>query len=199
MLKIPLTHHLPSVVNKIPLRFLLVAPFILQIGIAVGLTGYFSLHNGQKAVREVTSQLRRQITTRIDHHLKNYLTQPYLINQLNADAVRLNQLNLSDLSAWERHLWEQHHHFQDITSLAFISDQGQGIAITENAKNQLIIQAVDPGTDQALHLYEATPEGKRGTLLKTLKNKDIRQPSTDTETDRNLFRYYRAQTSRSRT
>jgi hypothetical protein len=37
--------------QKVPLRLVLVVPFVLQIFAAVGLVGYFSLRNGQKAIK----------------------------------------------------------------------------------------------------------------------------------------------------
>ncbi len=40
---------------------------------AVGLTGWLSLRNGQKAVNNVASQLLNGVTTRVDEHLENYL------------------------------------------------------------------------------------------------------------------------------
>jgi len=43
--------------RKIPLRGVLILPFVLQIFTAVGVTGYFSLQNGQKAVSEQRYQL----------------------------------------------------------------------------------------------------------------------------------------------
>ena len=51
--------------GKLSLRSVLVLPFILQIFTAVGLTGYFSLQNGQRAVNDVASQLRLEISNRI--------------------------------------------------------------------------------------------------------------------------------------
>lgn len=48
--------------GTVRLRTVFIVPFVLQIGAAVGLTGYLSLRNGQKAVNEVTTQLRREIT-----------------------------------------------------------------------------------------------------------------------------------------
>ncbi len=65
--------------NKtIPLRFVLVVPFVLQVFAAVGLTGYLSLRNGQIAVNDVSSQLRKEIGDRINQQVLNYLERPYM-------------------------------------------------------------------------------------------------------------------------
>ncbi len=44
-----------KVYAKMPLRYVLILPFILQICGAVGLVGYLSYQNGEKAVRELAS------------------------------------------------------------------------------------------------------------------------------------------------
>lgn len=44
-------------IANIPLRTVLVVPFVLQIFAAVGLTGYLSFRNGQQAVNEKTKVL----------------------------------------------------------------------------------------------------------------------------------------------
>ncbi|MGL5880860.1 MAG: hybrid sensor histidine kinase/response regulator, partial [Xenococcaceae cyanobacterium] len=72
---------------KVPLRIILVVPFVLQIFAAVGLTGYLSLRNGQKAVNDLASQLSTQVSDRIDQHLDSYLSVPRKLSQLDADAI----------------------------------------------------------------------------------------------------------------
>lgn len=93
--------------RKIPLRFILVVPFVLQIFTAVGLTGYFSLQNGQKAVNDLASQLRRETSDRIDQHLDSYLLTPRLITQTNADLIQMGLLNPNDLESIGRKFWKQ--------------------------------------------------------------------------------------------
>lgn len=73
--------------NKIPLRTILVVPFVLQIFAAVGLTGYLSLRNGEKAVQDLSLKLRRNVTERVRQHLDVYLAIPHQINQINAGAI----------------------------------------------------------------------------------------------------------------
>ena len=54
-------------VNKtLPLQLVLVVPFVLQIFGAVGLVGYLSFKNGQKAINDVAIQLRQEMSDRIN-------------------------------------------------------------------------------------------------------------------------------------
>lgn len=66
-------HARPSLARGLPLRSLLVLPFALQIFAAVGLTGWLSIRNGQRAVNDVISQLRSEVTTRIHQQLGTFL------------------------------------------------------------------------------------------------------------------------------
>ena len=77
---------------SIPLRLILITPFVLQIFVAVGLTGWLSLRNGQKAVNVVTEELRSEITARAEQYLNHYLDTPHQVNAINARAIRRNNL-----------------------------------------------------------------------------------------------------------
>lgn len=79
-----------------PLQFVLVVPFVLQIFGAVGLVGYLSFKNGQRAVNELVEQLMDRTSDVVDEHLKSYLAIPQTLNQINADAVRRGMLDVRD-------------------------------------------------------------------------------------------------------
>ena len=57
-------HIQPTFLGRFPLRLVLIVPFIVIIVCAVGLTGYLSFQNGQRAVNDVATQLRQEITHR---------------------------------------------------------------------------------------------------------------------------------------
>ncbi|MEG3929524.1 hypothetical protein [Microcoleus sp. D3_18a_C4] len=52
--------------TKIPLRCVLVASFVLQIVAAVGIVGYLSFRNGDKAVEELAEKLIAQTGKRVE-------------------------------------------------------------------------------------------------------------------------------------
>src|SRR6476469_9852341 len=91
--------------SKVPLRTALVVPFVLQIFAAVGLTGYISLRNGQKAVNEVASQLRQEMSYRLNLQVLNYLEKPYIAGQVIVVAAQEGELDLTDFTKLERTLW----------------------------------------------------------------------------------------------
>jgi signal transduction histidine kinase len=86
---------------------LIILLFVTQVVIVSGLTGYLAFHNGQLAVDELASQLRTEITLRIQQKLISYMETPHLINQINADAVRTGSLDIYRPDAFRQHLWQQ--------------------------------------------------------------------------------------------
>ncbi|WP_353572279.1 ATP-binding protein [Candidatus Albibeggiatoa sp. nov. BB20] len=86
---------------------LIILLFVSQVVIVSGLTGYLAFHNGQLAVAELASQLRSEITLRIQQKLISYMETPHLINQINADAVRTGSLDIYRPDALRQHLWQQ--------------------------------------------------------------------------------------------
>ena len=82
--------------KKLPLRLILVVPFVLQIFAAVGLVGYFSFRNSQQTINDLANQLMTKASRLVNEHLNAYLATPHQINQINADAVELGHLDLQN-------------------------------------------------------------------------------------------------------
>lgn len=87
---------------KLPLRFILVVPFILQIVGAVGLVGYFSFKNGQQAVENLANQLMDKTNRLVNQNLDRYLSTPKQINKNNVDAIELGLLDIYNLQTTGR-------------------------------------------------------------------------------------------------
>ncbi len=155
-----------------PLRLVLVVPFILQIFAAVGLTGYLSLRNGEKAVNDVTTQLRREITARIVQHLDTHLATPDLINQANADSLSLGLLNLGDFSLLERHFWKQIQLFESVSYIQFGDEQGEFVGL-QRLDDGILTYQVTEFTGK-LQTYLIDNQGNRGERWKTADNFDPR-------------------------
>ncbi|QYO65136.1 hypothetical protein [Leptolyngbya sp. 7M] len=83
-LKVPVRQ---SGFKQLSLRLILIVPFVLQIAVAVGLTGYLAIRNGQKSVHTITSQLRSEISSHINQQILTYLEKPYLVNQMIAAGI----------------------------------------------------------------------------------------------------------------
>ena len=90
---------------QIPLMYILIVPLIVQFFGVVGIRGWLSLQNSQKAVNQVTTQLINEISTRIHTSLKYYLEAPLVIAQMNNDVINLGHLNIQDTASLTRQFW----------------------------------------------------------------------------------------------
>jgi hypothetical protein len=84
------------VAGRLPLRTVLIVPFVLQIVGTVGLVGYLSYKNGYQEVSNLATQLQLEINSRINQHLDCYLAVPSQLNKINVDAYEVKLLNFLD-------------------------------------------------------------------------------------------------------
>lgn len=93
--------------GSVPLRPILVVSFVLEILAVVGLTGYISFLNGQKAVNYQSQQLRDEVTERVEEHLNDYFSEADQITKTTTDAFQTGLLDTHDLPAIGRFFWNQ--------------------------------------------------------------------------------------------
>ncbi len=162
--------------RSIPLKLILIAPFMIQIFAAVGLTNYLSIRNGQKAVNEVATSLRTEIAGKVEQYLNTYLATPHLINRINEDAVRLGTLDVQDLSAVERNLYFRLLQFDSNISVvlfANLANEGEKRADVRagvrrgNQQRILVSDRSDPNPKYQYYEYDADSNGNRTNLAIT--------------------------------
>ncbi|MGB7249662.1 MAG: histidine kinase dimerization/phospho-acceptor domain-containing protein [Phormidesmis sp.] len=153
--------------RKRSLSTVLVIPFVIQIFAVVGLTGYFSLRNGQRAVNSVASQLRSEISQRIQDKLADYAERPHLLNKINADAVRRGTLKTQDQGS-ERYLWQQIQLIDNVAWLYFGSNaEGAFVGVTRTPEQGFTAVVNEPATGFKGHFYELSDKGDRTALIET--------------------------------
>ena len=98
--------------TKLPLRSILIVPFVVQIFAAVSLTGYLSLRNGQKAVNDLASRLQTEVSDRIDQRLDNYLETARKVVTNNQQASEFGVLDLENTEQIGKYFWHQVKNFE---------------------------------------------------------------------------------------
>jgi signal transduction histidine kinase len=159
------------------LRSILVLPFVLQITLAVGLTGYLALHNGQRAVNDVAGQLRQEITARVQDALQNYLRIPQRINYLHAAALASGSLDLHDSDKREQHFLTYLDNFPEVSNTYFGTATGELFGAREaldegDGKMQITLKDASTGAD--LHYYNLDADKRRGVLAQIVSNYEPR-------------------------
>jgi len=172
----------PGNKNKpnVPLRLVLVIPFVVQIMAAVGLVGYLSFRNSQQAVNDLAHQLMDNASNLVDQHLDSYLATPHQLNQLNVDAIELGILNLQDFNSTGQYFWKQMRVF-DVGYISYGNTKGEFIGVERLKEGELLINQVSQKTQLGkLFVYATDKLGNRSKQL-TVKNWEPRTEAWYTE------------------
>ena len=162
-----LNRFVAKVSGKVPLRTVLIVPFVLQIVGTVGLVGYLSYRNGQKAVEDLAYQLMDEVDERVEQNLQHYLDVPKHINQSLAAAIRTRVLDWKNFSALERYFAQQLQVYDTVSNVAIATEQQEFLAVEKSlASDSLVIRVLNKSTNYAFHYYAADRQGKRIKLTK---------------------------------
>ncbi|WP_225885411.1 hybrid sensor histidine kinase/response regulator [Leptolyngbya sp. KIOST-1] len=139
-------------------------PFVSQVALAVGLTGWFSLLNGEKAIAELVTQLHLHLASQVTHHLEDRLALPILINELNTDAINTGRLDLSNFEQIEQTFHRQIKLF-DVGYINFANPQGEFIGIERSSNGQILINETRQPFLSRMSIYQTDAEGNRIGLM----------------------------------
>ncbi|MBN3894043.1 MAG: GAF domain-containing protein [Nostoc sp. NOS(2021)] len=170
-----------SLFKGVPLSRILVALFVLQIFLAVGLTAYLSISNGQKAVNEVASELRREVANRVEQNLQTYLSTPRQVLHSNQNIIDMGLLKIENLATWESYLIEQLKIFPDALAqpaagiaLTASNEQQEYLAVEKLNDRQFLLRKAGKSTGYDLYTYRIDPQGQRTQLPEVIRNYDAR-------------------------
>ncbi|MEO0536046.1 MAG: response regulator [Cyanobacteria bacterium P01_A01_bin.123] len=172
--------------RKIPLRLILVVPFVVEISAAVGLTGYLSLQNGQRAVNELAGRLRYEVSNRIDQELDQYLTIAQRVTQNNGAAFDLGLLNPENLEQLGHYFWQQMQIYP-VGYILYGTTSGDMAAAGDYFENgQIAIHESSPRLHQnsSLYTYLTDEQGNRTELGEVLPDHSFYQEGWYAETIR---------------
>ena len=149
--------------QKLSLRALLIVPFVLQIFGTVGLVGYLSFKNGQKAVNDLANQLLEGVSDRVDQHLNSYLATAQKLSQTNKDAIELGLIAPQDLEKMGHLFWKQmqtHNIGYVLYGTPAGSFAGAGYYLSDS---QVTIDELNPPRygDRDVHVFSTDKQGNR--------------------------------------
>jgi diguanylate cyclase (GGDEF)-like protein len=162
-----MTFRLTRLLNKVPLQTILTIPFVLQVVMAVGIVGYLSFRNGQAAVNSLASQLQNELAARILQQLQSTIERPYVINQINANSLLQEDIDVST-GKGEHQFWQQVKVFTS-TNLIYCATETDGAFLgvghsSKEGENTLQIQVASQETDRFFYYYEVDSTGRRSFL-----------------------------------
>jgi adenylate cyclase len=153
-------HH-PS--RGLPLRLILIAPFVIQIVAAVGITGWLSHQNGQRAVNDLASGLLVQAKYRVKERLDRLLNQAQTILLANAFAYQKGRISLERTSDLQEHFWQQILQNYPAPQAIYVGNAlGRFLLVSDT---QLGI--VEPNGNQTRAIYALDKQGTRQEKIKS--------------------------------
>ncbi len=162
--------------QRIPLRWVLVVPFVVQIVAAVSLTGWLSLRSGRAAVRDLASQLHQETSARIQQHLNEYLAVPRVATQSAADALEPELIDPRAAEQVERYFWKQIRAIASINTLQLGTEDGRYLGAGRWQDGRVVLKRADPdATDGDFRTYATDTRGRATELLASRRDYDPRQ------------------------
>ena len=149
---------------KLSLRFVLIVPFLVQIIMTVGLTGYVSWRNGQKTVESLAMRLSREVTAHIEEHVYQYTKIPSLFLKINQANFSTENLDLNNLVNLERNFWLQTQLTDWITTLYFGDEKGEFVQVDMAEEPQVAIRS--KFTAPLWKIYSLNDQGNKINLIK---------------------------------
>ncbi|MDJ1176237.1 cache domain-containing protein [Roseofilum capinflatum] len=152
------------------LPILIVAPSILVIGL-VAVTLF---QNTKRNVNIVSVELANTVTAHVENNLRDYLSIPQTINQLNLQSITLGTINPSNLQQLESYFWNQIQIFEGVTSLYFSNPEGEFRGGTILESGAVGITRAGKTTNSMLIRYATTSEGQTTQIVQQTPNYDPR-------------------------
>ncbi|MBW4617177.1 MAG: response regulator [Desmonostoc vinosum HA7617-LM4] len=154
-------------IHQVPLRAILIVPFVLQIFAVVGFVGYLSFKSGQQAVNELANRLEQEVADRTEKETVGFLNTPHIVNQVLLSSIYSGNLNVEDSPALEKFFFKQIKTHAIIPYLYYADNQGQFIGIQKLDDGQFIVKVKDRSTGKNRNVYLLDEQGRRTKLLKS--------------------------------
>ncbi|MBE9101850.1 ATP-binding protein [Vacuolonema iberomarrocanum] len=160
------------------LRSLLIVPFALQIFAAVGLVGFLSFRNGQKAVQDLADELIQHKGYEVNQHLNAYLSIPHQVSQINAAAIRQGVIDVSDRQAAGTYFWHQMQTY-DLSFIGFNLTTGEASGAARYDQQTVTIDDAVAWTDglpQNVTTYATDADGNPTQVVATASWDVLNEP-----------------------
>ena len=155
--------------RKFHFRTTIIVPFVLQTTIAVGLVSYFFFIGSQQAINNVASQLRSELSSRIEDKLKSYKEIPQAINLLNVSAFSRGIIDVTEVKG-EAQLWQQMQIYPSISGI-YCGDENAGFfgfgRASEQDRTKVTLQFSNASTNLVRQKIAIDEEGNRTQPLET--------------------------------
>lgn len=166
--------------SRVPLRLILIVPFVLQLVGTVGLVGYLSFKNGQQTTQDLANQLMDEASDRTQQHLESYTALAQNLVQLVSDDLELGSINLEpqNLQRLDAYFLKRAQAFKSASFIYVGNEQGKFIGAGPTRRNgrlSYIVEVTDGTTDGHYVSYAVDAQGNRTQKLNAVPQYDPRR------------------------
>ncbi|WP_342596740.1 ATP-binding protein [Cyanobacterium aponinum UTEX 3222] len=143
------------------LRSRIILLFIMPMISAMGLFGYISFQNSNRAIEKLAQKLQGEINEKVSEQLTEYLSTPLSINQINLDNRELGIIDFNNFSLMEKYLWYQINQFPHIGFIGYATETGNLIAVERLDDKEIEINIMDNSSPYNLRIYNLDQKGNK--------------------------------------
>lgn len=149
--------------NQTKLQTASIASFVLPIITTVGLVGYLSFKNGERAIEQLAQDIQLEVKSRIDRHLDSYLATPVRLIQTNVDAYELGILDVFNFQKTGQYFRRQLQVF-NVSYINFASTKDEYIGAGDYGNGKFQIKEIPLNQKNKSSTYNTDEAGKRLNL-----------------------------------
>ncbi|OAB59675.1 hypothetical protein AY600_09940 [Phormidium willei BDU 130791] len=138
----------------IPLRAVLVAPFALQIALAVGVTGWLIARNSRLASETMGQAHQQQMSEMALHDLEEHLETLIQVSHLNRRHLESQLLDPASIDYIEALLWHQLQTFPLVSAIGFVNVNGDAMGVIQDSGDRSLTLQRRHGRLRALWVDE---------------------------------------------
>jgi two-component system sensor histidine kinase ChiS len=153
------------------IRKIILVPSLIQICVVVGLTGWISFRNGQKAIQDLAMQISDEITEDVDRHLSSYIQKPHLVLTPIATMVNSGNFDIDNFEITQEFFYNYLHHNLSKTSginyIFYGNEKGEFIGI-ERKQDEFYLK-IKTANSTVRTIYKLDRQGKKISAVETNK------------------------------
>ncbi|MEE3719089.1 cache and HAMP domain-containing protein [Tumidithrix elongata RA019] len=157
------------------IRHIIPVVLIVQLTTAVGLTGWLSFANGEKAVNKLAQQLSQDASERIEQHINNYLEKSALINDSTAYVLNKNIVNPDDQLALQKHLWEKIEELKLESHIYYGNERGDFVGV-DRYQGETFLRVRNEASAPNRLVFKLNQKGERATTLEPQNYDTVSRP-----------------------
>jgi hypothetical protein len=150
-----------------PTLLIIISALVLMTS---SIIGYYYFNFGQKAAKQLASNVIDSNQLSISRELKNTLAKSHAINRMNAEYINTNLINFRNLTEFKIPFLNIVKSFDMIRAVAFGSEFGDFIGVGKRSQEVFNFTIADKTKDKNYYVYLADKHGTLESLEQTVEN-----------------------------